>query len=548
MLKKSIFLLLLINSFAFSSCPDGQELKVDSYVKRVMHKSGNTESHCNSNRQTYLSNSKYSTTSCTYSSTLGWNFKVTYYLVIRTCHDIDDGHVEPERPSYIKPETNETCVLGLDGRYTCSCSSNQDYKIGVCTNLGAGETGFDNDGAPICGDGYEITIINGESFCTPKQEKPDNSYCGSRQNALNILGNICKSGVNSSTIAPDTNGCYNSLSYSCDNGEIGTVEITQDFKTGTGDSGGTSPTSPTDPDTSTGTGGTTTDPTNPNPDTGTSTGGSTGSIDPTNPDDDRTPATAGTGTSTGGGSTGEVDEPVTDHTFPNDEIVPEPVDTLPEGNTASNCDETQLTLTEMLLCEMNDNLEDTDGTFPTAVDDLKKSNNEAYKAMNNNLIGSNKRLDELIKLERNSLQAENKSNSLLTDVKDLLTPPADGGKSELDKLDTILDDETNFSEDVELTSDLKNTANGYFENYSNIFKNQLLDLFSTFFSINTSGATALGVPYNFTLAGRNFTGVFLDEEMFKQLHMDKLAKIIIFGFSVLGFLHAFRFVISSKDN
>ncbi len=546
MVRNIVFLLLFINTFAFSSCLDGEELKVDRYTTTSSYKSGTNESHCNTNRETYTSNSKFSVGSCFYSSADGyWKYRLSYSTVYTSCHPIDDGHVEPEPPSYVNPDTNETCTLGLDARYTCSCASNQDYKLGVCTNLNDGESGYDPNGNLECSDTHEITIINGIQTCTPKQETSDNSYCGSQQNALNILGNICKGDVNSSTINPDQNGCYNSLSYSCGNGEIGYVEITQDFNIGTGDGGGTSPTTPTDPDTSTGTGGTTTDPTNPDTDTGTSTGGI---IDPSTPDDDRTPAQGGTGTSTGGGSTGEVDEPVTDPTFPDDEIVPEPVDTLPEGNTASSCDETKLTLTEMLLCEMNENLQDSDGTFPNALDDLKKSNNEAYKAMNNNIIGSNKRLDEIVDLERNNLQAQNISNGLISDVKDLLTPPADNGQSELDKLDTILDDETNFSEDVELTSDLKNTANGYFENYSNIFKNQLLALFSTFFSINTTGTQALGVPYNFTLAGRNFTGVFLDEQMFIELHMDKLAKIIIFGFSVLGFLHAFRFVIASKDN
>lgn len=556
MVRNIVFLLLLINTFLFSYTTGSQT----PYPSSTCTGTSTSYAICPSswNKIGLSCEAKvYSTLKLI----MGQCYKVNTIVSVYTdtegnfpenCeYNQRDGVIYNCAGDIVPAPENGNLYLDENNKPVLECNDGYANRVGTCDLLDEGETGFNSDGSPICGDGYETTIINGEQFCTPKQETPDNSYCGSQQNALNILGNICKGDVNSSTINPDQNGCYNSLTYSCGNGEIGTVEITQDFITGTGDGGGTSPTTPTDPDTSTGTGGTTTDPTNPDTDTGTSTGGTTTDpIDPSSPDSGD--STGGTGTAsggtTGGGSTGGTDEEAPNVIFPDDDFVPDPVDTLPEGNTASSCDETKLTLTEMLLCEMNENLQDSDGTFPNALDDLKKSNNEAYKAMNNNIIGSNKRLDEIVDLERNNLQAQNISNGLISDVKDLLTPPADKGQSELDKLDTILDDETNFSEDIELTSDLKNTANGYFENYSNIFKNQLLALFSTFFSINTTGTQALGVPYNFTLAGRNFTGVFLDEQMFIELHMDKLAKIIIFGFSVLGFLHAFRFVIASKDN
>lgn len=547
MVRNIVFLLLIFISF----------LKAETNQQLLDFLSTNSCTVTNTVGNSRESNSNYCDTSYSrptsiWSTSSSWYKAKTYYKYQESTDY--PGSMECR---IITPTTSYTnCVPSTEPTLLCNGNSvifvneipySCDENTKTITELPYIENGtYNPDGTLSCNSGY---IVSG-SQCV-LDETPDNSYCGSQQNALNILNSICSTGVNSSTINPDQNGCYNSLTYSCDNGEIGTVEITQDFITGTGDGGGTSTTDPTDPDTSTGTGGTTTDPTNPDTDTGTSTGGTTTDpIDPTSPDSgDSTDGTdTASGGTTGGGSTGETDVEGPNVIFPDDDFVPDPVDTLPEGNTTSNCDETQLTLTEMLLCEMNENLQDSDGTFPNAVDDLKNSNNEAYKAMNNNIIGSNKRLDEIIDLERNNLQAQNISNGLISDVKDLLTPPADNGQSELDKLDTILDDETNFSEDIELTSDLQNTANGYFENYSNIFKNQLLALFSTFFSINTTGTQALGVPYNFTLAGRNFTGVFLDEQMFIELHMDKLAKIIIFGFSILGFLHAFRFVIASKDN
>ncbi len=206
MLKKSIFLILFINTFSFATCIEGEELKVDRYYTTVVYKSGTSESHCNSNRETYTSNSKYAVGSCSYSSADGyWKFRLSYSTVYTSCHPIDDGHVEPEPPSYVNPDTNETCTVGLDGRYTCSCSSNQDYRYGVCTDLGEGTTGFDPDGIPLCGEGFELGTVEGEQFCLPVSQPQITCPAGTVQTGTDLFGNpICHIDY-SSDGNPDTN-------------------------------------------------------------------------------------------------------------------------------------------------------------------------------------------------------------------------------------------------------------------------------------------------------------------------------------------------------
>lgn len=329
MLKKSIFLLLLVKSFLYSETNQQLLDFLSTNSCTVTSSIGNSFEP-----KSYYCDTSYSRPTSIWSTGSSWYKGRTYYK-----YQESKDYPGSMECRVIAPITKyKNCVPSTEPTLLCNgnkviyinniaFSCNEDTK--TTTELPELENGtYNPDGTLSCNSGY---IVSG-SQCV-LDETPDNSYCGSQQNALNILGNICKGDVNSSTINKDPNGCYNSLTYSCGNGEIGTVEITQDFDTGTGDGVPDTDTMPIDPNI--------VDSIVVNPDGSATTTNLDGSSRIDYPDggsvtfdpdgnitsDTRSPAQGGTGTSTGGDGTTNPD----DTTGNGDTTNPDDTD-LPNGN------------------------------------------------------------------------------------------------------------------------------------------------------------------------------------------------------------------------
>lgn len=265
-------------------------------------------------------------------------------------------------------------------------------------------------------------------------------------------------------------------------------------------------------------------------------------------------ATGGTGgAGTNGNTTNETDTPNNNDT---------PIDETPVANS---CNDSSLTLQEKMLCEMNAGMKklNSEGSPSNSLNNLinemnKDNNNTNTTAINTNIKDTNKILTDTKSLNENQLSelknvtkelkklnaSTGTTSSTTTPSQEPTTADAEGF---VNGLDTFINDSKNFEELKEATSEVTGFLSGKFDDYSNSLKSQLLGLFSSFFNIQTTGLPPIGIPYNFYAFGRNFSGVFLDSIMFEKLGLDKLSIIVIFLFSLMGFIHAFRFLMNSSS-
>lgn len=276
-------------------------------------------------------------------------------------------------------------------------------------------------------------------------------------------------------------------------------------------------------------------------------------------------STGGVSGSTGGGSGAGTAGTGTDGNTNNENNVSTPDTPYTPDAVATSCSDSNLTLQEKMLCELNQGMKnqnaesDPTNSLNNLLKELNKDSNTNATALNTNIKDSNALLTSSKALQENQLKElkeintnlKNLTNSNGTTTGTTTNPvvEVDSGTADgyINGLDDYINDDTNFQEVKEATSDVTGFLGDKFSQYSDSLKTQLLGLFSSFFSINTTGLPAIGVPYNFNLFGRNFQGAFLDEEMFNRLGLDKLSIIVIFLFSMSGFLHAFRFLISSSS-
>lgn len=446
-------------------------------------------------------------------------------------------------PTALATDPNGVCYHDSQGNQVCT--KNPDPSGGPrCNDL------FQKDGqAYTCNPNTnEATPIPNSDGITPDPEDPDNNIpkCNDGYEYTSIpsmtVGGSGESGYTSWGCSASTNG-----------GNTGTGNT---GSTGDGSGGGTG---------STGDGNITTK-TNPDgsvtmtlPDGTTNTTYGDGVVITTYPDGSTstTGGSGGVGGTSGGGS-GGTSGTGTDGNTSNESETPTPETPIDETPVATSCSDSSLTLQEKMLCEMNAGMKklnsesSPDNSLNNLINDMNKNLNTNITAVNTNIKTTNQKLDSMKNLQQHQLSqaviTNSKLNSIDTELKNLNTKvDSETANGYINGLDDFINDDTNFQEVKEATSDVTGFLGDKFSQYSDSLKTQLLGLFSSFFSINTTGLPAIGVPYNFNLFGRNFQGAFLDEEMFNILGLDKLSIIVIFLFSMSGFLHAFRFLISSSS-
>jgi hypothetical protein len=526
-MKKILLILISFYTFSFSDCAVGT---FPHYTVNTVYGSqaSNTEADCN-----YRVNlAGYTNTVC-YNNGYKWYWK-SFTKSNPTCEATPQSPYFPQGDDFCtivndvltcEPRCNELYEEG-GVAYSCNPNTNESTPIENSSGLIPDP---DNDGyyIPKCDEGYEAGEIghidsgpggNGGSWteagCSLIETPPtDNGNNGGDTGISNPLDN---------TSAVDNGDGTTTVTYPDGS--------TQTFNTGTN----TNPISSTPPTNGTGGG------------SGGGSGGSNGSGGDIPPSEDNPDTSEGAGD----------DNDIT------------PVD------VATACNDPFLTLEQKMLCELNQGMKNQnsegnpENSLNNLLKDLVANNQKDNTAINKNIkdlktnttitnarltavnarLGSLKTINQQLVVAQNQTNDEvEKSNGFLSDLVDKFTAPADNGKAQVDSLDSIIDDDTNFTEEIEATSGLKTTVTDKFNSYSDSLKNELLALFNSFFNINTSSLTALGVPYDFSLSGKRFQGTFLNEQSLIDMSLDKLSNIIIFAFSLLGFFHAFNLVVSSSS-
>jgi hypothetical protein len=413
------------------------------------------------------------------------------------------------------PLGGEKCrdLFQKDGvAYTCNPNTNEALPIENSDGVMMDDEGNDK---PNCNDGYESSstmVVNGNgngytSWGCSKSSIPENGGDGGDEGTTPTVPDVPNSGVTTSA-----NG---TKSWS-----VGgtTYELTTDGTLTTTYSDGTT------------------------------------SVKNLGSDYYNSGSSGGSGTSTGGGgpgsngnTTNETDNPNTNDT---------PVDDTPAANS---CQDSSLTLQEKMLCEMNAGMKklnsesNTENSLNNLLKDLNNTSNTNATAINTNIKETNKKLDSVKALNENQLgelknitkelKKLNSETSITTPIEE---PTITDANEFINGFDEFINDSKNFEEVKEATSEVTGFLNGKFNEYSNSLKSELLSLFSSFFSISTTGLPPIGLAYNFNAFGHTFTGVFLDSVMFEKLGLDKLATIVIFLFSLMGFIHAFKFLMNSS--
>lgn len=315
MLKKSIFLLLLVFlklSFALETITHAQylnKLSLYSCSQTTIEREATSSSNSSTNyyfdayngkeiRKTIISKGTYNPELNSYPGGSITRIKHKYCTIgsPMTCEQqyiLQDGYIYTcsDNGDYdvFTPDDLNANYDVIDGNLSKSCKDGYADRVGTCDKLDEGETGFNSDGVPICKADYEITIVGGEEFCTPKQTDPQITCpAGTVQTGTDLAGNpICKADSDGDGVAdvtqPDTSPTETGTTTNADG------SVTTNYSDGS---------SRTD-----------------YPDGGSVSFDSDGNIT----SDTRTPATGGTGTSGGGGGdttnpddgsgTGTIDRP-----------------------------------------------------------------------------------------------------------------------------------------------------------------------------------------------------------------------------------------------
>ena len=334
-----------------------------------------------------------------------------------------------------------------DGSITCN---NGFYSDGAnCNALPENSSGFDESGNLLCNSPY---VSNGTSCNLPPNTNPDGTC--SEGSYKDLVSNSCQE-------IQTTDNNDGSTTTNDGNGE------TTDYPTGTTvnhnpETGVTTTTYPDGTSTIT------------YPDGTSSTGGGTDSISGGN-----------TGGGTGGGSEDTSGENNSDNGS-ND---------LPSDNVANNCNDTNLTLQEKMLCELNEGMKKQNSeAAPTnslnnLMKDLRDNQMQDNTAMNQNL----KDIESLNK----DIKALNNSQLSTLNVTKNATIVSTGLLNNIDtKLDNLLDSTAeNVDNPISTVSDSFDSLTSSFSNVNSTYNSLNTEIYNKYSEVKTS----IEEGFNFTL-------------------------------------------------
>jgi hypothetical protein len=413
---------------------------------------------------------------------------------------------------------------------------------------------YGTDGNLSCNDGY--SSVNNDSCWS----NPDNG-------AYDDLGNLsCNDGYYFTGSSTSGNQCMNTPYIpenddgSCPSGWTTTTNMTTGQTTclppnysnpdsggdsGSGSTGGDSGSGSTGGDTGSGsTGGTTVQ----NPDGSSTTTYPDGSSTTNYPDGTSTSSgsTGGTsgGSGTGGAGTG-ASTPSENNPTPETPYNPDPV--------ANSCNDTNLTLQEKMLCELNQGMKnqnaesDPSNSLNNLLKDINSDNNKTGEAINKNIKSTNDNLDtvnkNLVQSNKNTEAMVSKQNAMVAKqessnqfLQNIDTNISNGLKDSEGKgfLDSILESLTTFT--TPLSSEDKSSYSSQIDTQVTSTLNSSFSKYSNVLGLGSSYGTA---PSNveFSLMGQTYT--LLDYSVLAP-YIDLIRALLISGAYIIGFLYFLR--------
>lgn len=368
------------------------------------------------------------------------------------------------------------------------------------------------------------------------------------ENALSYYNEelICKDGYSPSNIVHMTVGDSNAVNWN----EQDCVEELSNTTTpeGNGDSSTddtTTNSNDTSTDTNTDTTNDNTDTTDSNTDTSDSTdtgtdtstdsSGSTDSTD-TNTDDtnDTTDNTDNSSDNSSDNTSSSDGSSSTNIFTPTDSQIPDEQTEEPTNPVNNNCDDSGLTLTEKMLCEMNKGINNSDGTdgksgVAKLLNDLKKSNRDADTAMNENLINISKLSKEI---RDSNTQRNTNLSSMDTGIKSVDNKISQSNNF-LDSISNGMDTITSFlgtvTDLISNPSKIGDKISGKLSEVANKYTQKF---------VNDSSCAAIQT-ISISYHGQQVT--FLSQALLDNYFpIEIMRAIIILTFAISGFMNFFR--------